>query len=86
MVVRHPTGDLKMRTTILAALAALALSAVAFGADKPAAQPATAPAAAQAPAKPDAKAADCEKQAKAKGLKDAAAKKFVADCVKPAAK
>jgi len=76
-----------MRTTILAALAALALSAVAFGADKPAAQPAAAPAAAAQPAaKPDAKAADCEKQAKAKGLKDAAAKKFVADCVKPAAK
>ena len=77
-----------MRNTILATLVAFGLSAFAFGGTTPATTPAAAaPAAAPAAqpaaaAKPDAKTADCEKQAKAKGLKGPDSKKFVADCVK----
>jgi hypothetical protein len=86
MPIRYSIGDLKMRNTILATLVAFGLSAFAFGGTTPAttpAAPAAAPAAQPAAAaKPDAKAADCEKQAKAKGLKGPDSKKFVADCVK----
>ena len=76
-----------MRNTILATVVALGLSAVAFGANNPSTP---APAASNAStsqtatnAKPvDPKLADCQKQAKEKGLKGAEHKKFIAECVK----
>jgi len=79
-----------MRNTILATLAAFGLSAFAFGATTPA-TPATpaAPAATATPAaqpasavKVNPKKAECDKQAKAKGLKGEEHKKFVSECVK----
>ena len=78
-----------MRNTILATVLALGLSAFAFGANNPA-TPAAPAAAAPAPAAPaskppvDPKTADCQHQAKQKGLKHEEAKKFVAECVKKA--
>jgi len=77
----------KMRNTILATVVALGLSAVAFGANNPSTP---APAASNSStaqtstnAKPvDPKMADCQKQAKEKGLKGAEHKKFVAECLK----
>ena len=75
----------KMRNTILATVVALGLSAVAFGANNPATP---APAASNSSqtataAKPaDPKLADCQKQAKEKGLKGAEHKKFIAECLK----
>jgi hypothetical protein len=73
-----------MRNTILATLLAFGLSAFAFAttAPAPAAAPATNTSQAAPSAKVDPKHADCEKQAKEKGLKHAEHKKFVADCVK----
>lgn len=75
-----------MRNTILATVVALGLSAVAFGANNPATPaPAASSSTAQTAtaAKPvDPKMADCQKQAKEKGLKGAEHKKFVAECVK----
>jgi hypothetical protein len=77
----------KMRNTILATVVALGLSAVAFGANNPSTPaPAASTAASQSSstsAKPvDPKMADCQKQAKEKGLKGAEHKKFVAECLK----
>ena len=76
-----------MRNTILATVVALGLSAVAFGANNPSTP---APAASNTStsqtatnAKPvDPKLADCNKQAKEKGLKGTEHKKFVAECLK----
>ncbi|HZF17879.1 MAG TPA: hypothetical protein VE046_18280 [Steroidobacteraceae bacterium] len=77
-----------MRNTILATVLALGLSAFALGANNPAtpAAPATAAPPAATAAKPpvDPKTADCQHQAKEKGLKGTEAKKFVAECVKKA--
>jgi membrane-bound lytic murein transglycosylase B len=76
-----------MRNTILATVAAFGLSAFAFGGTTPA-TPATPAATATTAAQPapavkvDPKMADCQKQAKEKGLKRAEHKKFVAECVK----
>ena len=75
-----------MRNTILATLVAFGLSAFAFGGTTPATTPATAPATTAVQAmtaeKSNPKLADCQKQAKEKGLKGAEHRKFVADCVK----
>jgi len=75
-----------MRNMILATVVALGLSAVAFGANNPSTPAASTAATSQTAAAPaktvDPKMADCQKQAKEKGLRGAEHKKFVAECVK----
>jgi hypothetical protein len=74
-----------MRNTILATLVVLGLSAVAYGATNPAtpAAPVTAATQPTTTTKVDPRTADCQKQAKEKGLKGTAHRKFVANCLKP---